>query len=59
MDKNPQKEHSDIYLNLPQEDRDKVDAVLSYLEGTTIAKIKTLLAAANRELDFRSSLNHQ
>lgn len=51
--------HSEIYTGLTQDEKDKVDAVLSFLEGENIARIKILLAAANRELDFRSSLNHQ
>ena len=52
-------EHSDSYLALLQEDRVKVDEVISFLSKTPIPKLKRVLLIARLEVDFRSFLHPQ
>ena len=47
-----------IYQNLPQNDKDICEAIISFLSDKTIAEMKHLLSTIRIELDFRGSLNH-
>ncbi len=58
-DINKPEDHSYIYSELSQENKDKVDAILSFLGKEKVSVIRHLLSAVNRELDFRSFLSHQ
>jgi len=51
--------HSETYNRLSQEQKNTVDAIISFLSGSTISDIKKIIWTINRELDFRGSLNHQ
>jgi hypothetical protein len=49
--------HSERYKALTQEDKDKIEAILSFLDGKNLADVKRLLGIASRELDVRGFLS--
>lgn len=51
--------NSEIYNNLSQQDKDIVEAILSFLSGRNVGEIKKLLATVNCEIDRRCFLDHQ
>lgn len=51
--------HTESYKELSQEGKDKVDAIIAYLSGATIAEIKKILTISRLELDVRGSLSRQ
>ena len=44
------------YEKLPQEEKDKVDAILSYLVGMNTREAKLLVMAVDEELVYRSTV---
>jgi hypothetical protein len=49
-------EHSRSYERLSQENKDKVDAILSFLVGMNTKEASSLINAADEELSYRSTV---
>jgi hypothetical protein len=51
--------HSERYLDLSQEDKEKIDSIIAFLSDKTVAEMKSLLSISRVEVDYRATLSHQ
>lgn len=51
--------NSEMYNRMSEDEKNKVDAVISFLSGLTMDKVKKILTCASLEVDKRTILNHQ
>jgi hypothetical protein len=51
--------HTPSYQELPQDGKDKVDAIVAFLSGGTVAEIKKVLTISRMEVEVRGSLSRQ
>lgn len=52
-----EKKHSERYNDLAQEDKDRIEAILSFLDKKNLADVKRMLHIAIREVDVRGFLS--
>lgn len=51
--------NSEMYNRLSEDEKNKVDAVISFLSGLTMDKVKKILTTVSLEVDKRTILTHQ
>jgi len=51
--------NSEMYNRMSEDEKNKVDAVISFLSGLTMDKVKKILTCVSLEVDKRTILSHQ